>query len=193
MDDAQRAQDNPELVEIVLRVATGDREAYSRLYDVMAPRVYGLVLKIVGSSARSEADDILQDVMFELWRNAAKYNPEHGSVSTWVLLIARSRTIDHLRKRTSASNAIDAVSRRGAATEVARGLPAIGVRAELDRSLGVLPEDQRTAFTMAFARGMTREQIAAALDLPVGTVKTRVRSAVQRLAAFTLETQGGTP
>lgn len=166
--------------DIIAHVARGDREAFARLYDLYAPRVYGLIVKIVGRTG-SDADDLLQDIMFELWRSAAKYNPEAGSPATWILLIARSRAIDHLRKKRTAAGTIESVARR--TTEQSAGAPRLpGETGALHRALETLPAEQSQAFTLAFAHGMTREQIAASLDVPVGTIKTRVRTAVQRLS-----------
>lgn len=180
---AEGGAGGPDEVELVRLVASGDREAYSRFYDAYAPRVYGLILKLVGAGkAGPDADDILQDVMFELWRNASKYNPDTGAVSTWVLLIARSRTIDHIRKRSSAHAAAQRLSHQAQPSHTSPPAANTSAASEVESMLISLPAEQRTALSMAFAMGMTREQISAALDVPVGTVKTRVRSAVQRLA-----------
>lgn len=170
--------------DLVKRIAEGDQEAFLAFYDRFSPRVYGLIVKVMGR--RSEADDVLQEVMWEAWNRAARYNPALGSVATWILLMARSRAIDAIRKASAAADALDERTRRQVAagddgTIAAKELADVHdprLRAALDQ----LPGEQRTVLGLAFLRGLTREQIAESLGIPVGTVKTRIRLGVKRLA-----------
>jgi len=164
-------------------IAQGDQEAFLLLYDRFAPRVFGLVVKVMGR--RPEAEDVMQEVMWEAWNRAARYDPNLGSPTTWLLLMARSRAIDAIRKLRAAAGAIEERGQRQRdaqnSTPPDSSLPDVAdprLRAALD----ALPPDQRVVIALAFFRGLTREEIAASLSIPVGTVKTRIRLGVKRLA-----------
>lgn len=183
----------------------GDREAFMQLYERYEKRVYGLIVTLIGRGAA--ADDAFQDAMWEVWRRASNYDARLGSASSWILMLARSRAIDTARRRTrinklnrTLAERAQAVSGTGGAEEV--GTATIDGRhsAHADRGLGeeqldvsdlgdrasrllaTLPKEQSDVVRMAFMQGLTREQIAAALNIPVGTVKTRIRTAVRTLS-----------
>lgn len=177
---------NPSDEDLLKRIAEGDQEAFLALYDRFAPRVYGLVVKVMGR--RPEAEDVMQDVMWEAWNRAARYDPNLGSPTTWLLLMARSRAIDAIRKMRAAAEAVAERARRDDAEPAPGGddpadLASANVAdRRLRAALDELPADQRAVIALAFFRGLTREQIAASLNIPVGTVKTRIRLGVKRLA-----------
>lgn len=164
--------------DLLRQVASGGREAFIALYDRYAPRVFGLLVKLIPD--RSEAEDVLQEVMWEIWRKADRFDPAVGSAPTWILLTARSRAIDALRR----------MRRTGTLTERLGGEPpdqgtigpATADTEPLGRGLAALPSDQETAIRLAFVHGLTRQQIADATGVPVGTVKTRISLGVRRLA-----------
>lgn len=175
--------------DLVKRIAEGDQEAFLSLYDRFSPRVYGLIVKVMGR--RSEADDVLQEVMWEAWNRASRYNPALGTVTTWLLLMARSRAIDWIRRTRAAAEATEERTRRRVAVgddgTVAAADFADVADPRLRAALDELPPDQRTVIGLAFLRGLTREQIAESLGIPVGTVKTRIRLGVKRLAEHQIQ------
>jgi RNA polymerase sigma-70 factor (ECF subfamily) len=179
--------------ELLRRIAQRDQGAMVRLYDAFAPRMLGLISMVVKD--RNAAQDVLQDVMINVWQTAAaRFNPALGSAESWLLMVARSRAIDHARRTTrqariGASGQEEAIERStavapgfaperaagGASGEGASRLSAL--RSGLD---GLTPEE-REPVMLAYAQGMSREQIAAHLGVPVGTVKTRIHRAIGRL------------
>jgi RNA polymerase sigma-70 factor (ECF subfamily) len=164
--------------DLVERVAARDRDAFLALYDRFSPRMLGLILSIMRH--RSAAEDVLQDAMLEVWtRHAARYKPTLGSVESWMLRLARARAIDHLRS--SFRRTGSAPETAGASLEWIDSGSARHDAAALRAALLDLPIDQREPLVLAFAHGLTREQIASHLGIPVGTVKTRVRLGVHRL------------
>lgn len=167
--------------QLLARMTTRDQGAFMELYRRYSARVFGLALKVLGD--RTEAEDVVQEVMWEVWTRSDQYAPALGSVQTWVLMMTRSRAIDALRKRKSLERLAKHAAAAAQGTEddgtaMARD---DGVSGGLHRALEQLPEEQRTVISMAFLRGCTREEIAEALQIPVGTVKTRVRLGVRRL------------
>ncbi|MCC7291653.1 MAG: sigma-70 family RNA polymerase sigma factor [Phycisphaerales bacterium] len=164
--------------ELVGLVARGDREAFARLFDRHAPRVLGFLIKLV--RARSEAEDLLQDVFYQVWTTADRYDPQRAKPLAWLLLIARSRAMDHLRRR-----------KRRATSTLESDVPDGGDAAEhleladwsqfAGRALQSLPREQSSLIGLAFYGGLTHEQIAQRESLPLGTVKTRIRRGIQKL------------
>lgn len=172
--------------DLLRQVAGGGREAFVALYDRYAPRVFGLLVKLL--PARADAEDVLQEVMWELWRKASRYDPALGSAQTWILLLARSRAIDAVRrlKRTE-------TLAREASQERAEATPAPtldGVEAgRVDRALAELPGEQSAAIRLAYVHGLTRQEIAVVTGVPIGTVKTRIGLGIRKLAE---DARGGT-
>ncbi|MFN0133374.1 MAG: RNA polymerase sigma factor [Phycisphaerales bacterium] len=163
--------------ELLRETARGDRDAFLTLYDRFSPRLLGVINATLRDSAL--ADDVLQVVMLEIWRShAVRYSPALGSAEAWLLRLARSRAIDAARRR----------SRRSAADLDATPEPVARLASEplssdssLARAISSLSEDERQPLLLAFAVGLTREQIATHLNVPVGTVKTRIHRAVGNL------------
>jgi RNA polymerase sigma-70 factor, ECF subfamily len=165
------------------RMAKGDADALGELYDRHAGRVYSLALRIVRDPG--EAEDVVQDVFAQAWRQASRYTASRGVVAAWLLTLARSRAIDRLRARRARPEGQD---RENAAVRVADSGPPMEwqylsleqirlVRAALER----LPFLQRAAIELAYFEGLTHVEIAARLEEPLGTVKTRIRSALIKL------------
>lgn len=172
--------------DLLKLAAQGDRQAFLTVYDRYSPRVLGLLIKLLRD--RTEAEDVLQDVMWELWRKADRYNPALGSAAAWILMTARSRAIDAARrsKRWDRSRALG--EDVGAKTDDEPGLPKSH---ELARMLDTLPDEQRTAVHLAFVQGLTRAQIADITGAPIGTVKTRIALAIRRLSEQARTSMGG--
>jgi RNA polymerase sigma-70 factor (ECF subfamily) len=168
--------------DLVRRIARGDREAFGRFYDRHAPLVFTFALRLMRS--RPDAEDLLQDVFLQVWRQAGGYSEARGHPEAWLLTITRSRGIDKLRSirrrgeqlvpsEESAGTARRAVAESGAAHSEAK-------LAATDALAG-LPAAQRTVLELAYFDGLTQTEIAARLGEPLGTVKTRMRSGLERL------------
>jgi RNA polymerase sigma-70 factor (ECF subfamily) len=181
---------------LVAAVAAGNREAFASLYDLYAPRVYGMALRVLGRDADAEA--VVSDVFLSLWKDPKGFDPSRGPFRTYVLLLARSRSIDRLR-----AGATRAERTEAAATE---SLPGMTERQHTDRpdallverenkdlirsAVGRLGAKQRTPLEMAYFQGLTHAEIAEQLGEPLGTIKTRIRTALQTLRSA-LRSVGG--
>lgn len=168
--------------DLLRQVAGGGREAYIALYDRYAPRVFGLLIRLLPD--RTEAEDVLQEVMWEIWRKADRYDPSIGSAQTWILLTARSRAIDAVRRMRRASQRTQAAGwDESSATPPDRttGVPTSAGDGRLGDAMAGLPEEQEAAIRLAFVHGLTRKEIAEVTGVPIGTVKTRISLAVRKL------------
>jgi RNA polymerase sigma-70 factor (ECF subfamily) len=172
-----------EAAALVGRIAQGDRDAFSRFYDACAGRALGVIRRILRDPSASE--EVLQEVFWQVWRDAPSYDPRRGSPEAWVLTCARTRAIDKLRsirrrEKTFVAPVDDAVA-RPAGVEAARPGAVAEDRGVLEPALAQLPAAQRAVIELAFFEGMTQSEIAARLGEPLGTVKTRARLALERL------------
>ena len=172
------------------RCARGDQAAFAELYDRVAPRIYGLVRKVVRNPAISE--EVTQEVFLEIWRLSARFDPDRGSAVGWMLAIAHRRAIDRVRSE-------EAAGRRDTtyATSAGAGTPhdqtSDRVEQSLDQhrvrtALASLTDTQRRSIELAYYGGYTHTEVAALLDIPLGTAKTRIRDGLIRLR----DTLGGT-
>ncbi len=156
----------------------GDREALAQLYDRHASFLMTLAFRMLRD--RREAEDLLHDVFLEAWRSAAAYDPARGTVRTWLAVRMRSRALDRLKSaRVQKRAGDDQLIARVAAVDIdsAGGVDAARVRAALD----VLRPDQRAIIELAYFEGASCSEIARALTIPVGTVKSRMASGMRRL------------
>jgi RNA polymerase sigma-70 factor (ECF subfamily) len=167
---------------IVERMAAGDGEALRELYDIHARAVYSLALRIL--RVQSDAEDVVQEVFVQAWRQASRYDATRGTVAGWLLMQARSRSIDRLRarqarpERSEDERATDPPdSSAGPDIQVVRGEQARRVRQALED----LPRLQRTALELAYYEGLTHVEIAEQLEQPLGTIKTRIRQGLLKL------------
>lgn len=159
--------------DLLRRIEAGDRAALADLYDQHAPLVNSLCLRILRD--RAEAEEVLQEVFLQAWRQAGRYDPARGSVTSWLAVIARSRALDRLRRRAARREAPEAAI--PVEVEVPRTAEAIAVR----DALQALPPSQRRALELAYYEGLTQVEIAERTGEPLGTVKTRMRTALLRL------------
>lgn len=172
-------------VDLVRKVAQGDRTAFGHLFDRYSQLALNLASRVLNE--RQEAEDVVQEVFLQLWREAASYRQERGKVSSWIVAIARSRAIDKLRSR-KARRLFDPAGESEEMQDLAEQLPDPTFRQEdLDNQLlvrkafGSLAVDQRVAIEMAYYEGMSQSEIAEALREPLGTIKTRIRSGLLKL------------
>ncbi|KJS61487.1 RNA polymerase sigma factor SigK [Streptomyces rubellomurinus] len=172
----------PDLKELVAKTAFGDQEAFSGLYDAVVGPVLGLVRRVLRDPAQSE--EVTQEVMFELWRTAARYEPQRGEVLPWVLTMAHRRAVDRVRAAQAAADRDQKAAARShvpAFDEVAEQVENRLEREQVRRCLQSLTELQRESVTLAYYRGYTYPEVAELLGTPLGTVKTRMRDGLIRL------------
>lgn len=163
------------------RVARGDQDAFARLYDLLAPAVFGLVRSVVRD--RAMAEEVTQEVFVQVWRLAPRYQAEAGSAAAWVNTLAHRRAVDRVRSE-EASRA--RLQRDQRLSVVPSDGPDEAVVDRLDRqrvrnALAGLTDRQRRAIELAYYGGHTYEEVAVLLDIPVGTAKTRIRDGLIRL------------
>lgn len=168
--------------ELLAKVAKGDEAAFARLHDLLVARVYGIVRSVLRDPARSE--EVAQEALLELWRTAPRYEPRLGSATTWALTIAHRRAVDRVRSE-EASRRRDDRDANDLTREPAPDPGAVVVdlieRERVVEALGELTEPQRESIELAYFGGHTHREVAALLDLPLGTVKTRIRDGLVRL------------
>lgn len=170
--------------QLLARVAKGDQQAFTQLYDQSSALLYTLALRILGN--RDEAAEVLQEVYLEIWRKIARYDVGRGTPAAWLVTLTRSRAIDRLRSRPHRMP-----------TETLDSPPAARVpdlspgpfesradqetKAAVGKALCDLPPAQQQAIEMAYYDGMSHSEIAARLNQPLGTVKTRIKLGMSKL------------
>jgi RNA polymerase sigma-70 factor (ECF subfamily) len=165
------------------RMARGDHEALAELYDRHSRLVYSLALRIIRD--QGEAEDIVQEVFSQAWRQAGRYEARRGNVIAWLLNLTRSRAIDRLRGRQSrpeaASDSLLAIEIPDLTMPVDEQLSLEGRASRVRAAMKELSVLQRVAIELAFYEGLTHVEIAERLELPLGTVKTRIRQGLLKL------------
>ncbi|WP_073919799.1 ECF RNA polymerase sigma factor SigK [Streptomyces sp. CB00455] len=172
----------PRLEEVMERVSHGDEDAFAVLYDAVASTVFGIAVKVVRD--RSQSEEVAQEVMIDVWRQAARYRPEQGSVMTWVATIAHRRAVDRVRSAQAAANREHANAVRDQETpfdDVAEQVETRLDSEQVRRCLRGLTELQRQAVTLAYYQGLTYREVAETLRSPLATIKTRMRDGLIRL------------
>lgn len=167
--------------ELVRSFARRDPSAAQELYDRFAPRVFGLGMVMLGNP--SQAEDLVQDTFVKVWRNAESYDPSRGSPDTWILLIARSLAIDLIRRRVLEQRILSAHEDPEAALEESPE-GTVETRDLVDRArraMAGLTDGQRAALELAYFGGKTSAEVAELEGIPVGTAKTRIRTALVKL------------
>jgi RNA polymerase sigma-70 factor, ECF subfamily len=164
--------------QLIHDMANGDETAFAAFYDRHADRVLGMLIRLLGR--RDEAEDVLQEAFWQLWKCADRYDPARATPLVWFILIARSRALDQFRRRraeTALHNEDDLAIQNDPFLDVERHELARRVHVELQK----LPPEQALAVRLAFYGGLTHEQIARSQQVPLGTAKTRIRLGMERL------------
>jgi RNA polymerase sigma-70 factor, ECF subfamily len=162
---------------LIAAIRSGDEQAMAQLYDRYSSIVYSVALRVVGDTGAAE--DILQEVFLQLWRNPGAFDASRGNLAAWLAVITRNRAIDSLRRRKSETDIDDVIvsvqpdlageAERNRALEKVRG------------TLNSMAPQQRSLLEMAFFEGLTHSEIAAKTGEPLGTIKTRIRSGLVML------------
>jgi RNA polymerase sigma-70 factor, ECF subfamily len=169
------------LVDLMSHTALGNHHAFAELYDLTVRRVYGTALWVLRSP--EHAEEVTQEVYAELWQRAARYSASKGSVITWMMTVARRRAVDRLR---SVSSEVAREERYAGAVgpEIDQVWDRATQKQDIERvrhGLRSLTDLQSQALTLAYYEDLTQSQIATRLNVPLGTVKTRIRGAMKRL------------
>lgn len=168
--------------DLLALVAEGDQVAFAQLYDQLAPRVLGLVRRLLIDVAQSE--EVTQEIFLEIWQTAPRYDPSKGGASTWVLTMAHRRAVDRVRASQASRTRDVRVGIRDMPTDYDVVAESVEVTVEHERvakALSRLTELQRQAITLAYYGGFSHSEVAEQLHIPVGTVKTRLRDGMIRL------------
>lgn len=162
----------PSDAALVSAIRTGDESAMATLYDRYSSIVYAVALRVLTDTGAAE--DVLQEVFMQLWRNPSSFDANRGSLGAWLSVITRNRAIDLLRKRRSESDIEDVIVsvEPDLASEAERARALQKVRGVL----GSMPPAQKSALEMAFFEGLSHTEIANKTGEPLGTIKTRIRS-----------------
>jgi RNA polymerase sigma-70 factor (ECF subfamily) len=175
--------------ELVARVAAGDERALADLYDRFGGMVYSLAVAILRDAG--EAEEATADAFLQVWNGAGSFDADRGSVAAWLTMMGLTRSLDRLRSRGRREKTIERATERdehGVAIPVAGAGESGDTRVEnaelretIRRHMSELPENQRSVIDLAFFRGLTHSEIASELGEPLGTVKTRIRAAMEKL------------
>lgn len=163
-------------------IAEHDQHSLTALYDESSSIVYGLALRVLGSEA--DAEEVTIDVYNQVWRSAVSYQPTRGSVLAWMATMARTRSIDRLRSRGLRTRSEQPLSSVGDIRAEDTSETATVRRLDAQRASAIfseLPDEQREAITLAYISGMSHSEIAQHLQVPLGTVKTRIRLGMCKL------------
>ena len=167
---------------LLARIAEGDQEAFSALYDEVAPRVLGLIRRLVVDHSQSE--EVAQEVFLEIWQTASRFDPSKGGAATWMLTMAHRRAVDRIRSSQSSRDRDTKIGIRDFALEYDHVAESVEVKIEHERvsqAMTRLTELQRQAVSLAYYGGYSHSEVAAMLKVPIGTVKTRLRDGMIRL------------
>jgi RNA polymerase sigma-70 factor (ECF subfamily) len=173
--------------DLIARMRAGDERALGELYDRWEDAVRVCALSIVDEAA--EAEDVVEDVFWQAWRQSARFDPNRGGVGAWLMTIARSRALDRARARRRSRETADLEEleqRGGEASLATNGDPLSyterGERSRMVReALRELPNEQRESLELAYFEGLSQSEIAERTGHPLGTIKTRMRLAMQKL------------
>jgi RNA polymerase sigma-70 factor (ECF subfamily) len=182
LDDVDDSAATLSTEDLLQRVATGDREAFAQLYDRTAPRVFGLVKRLLRDHSQSE--EVTQEVFLEIWQTATRYETSKGGAIAWMLTMTHRRAVDRVRASQASRNRDTRIGIRDFPTDFDSVAENVEVRIESERvkeAMMRLTELQRQAVQLAYFGGYSHSEVAAMLSVPIGTVKTRLRDGMIRL------------
>jgi RNA polymerase sigma-70 factor, ECF subfamily len=168
--------------ELLVAVAGGDQGAFDALFDRISPQVLGVALRVLRD--RALAEEVSQEVMVEVWRKAARFDPERGTASGWVTTLAHRRAVDRVRSEQASRDRDERVSHRDQARDVDVVADEVTVRLDhwqVRQALSALTDRQREAIELAYFQGHTYRDVARVLEIPEGTAKSRLRDGLLRL------------
>lgn len=174
--------------ELLDLTSGGDKGAFSALYERTAPRILGLIQRVLVDPAQSE--EVAQDVFLEVWQNAARFDPDKGHALSWMLTMAHRRAIDRVRASQSSRDRDYAVGVRDHRDDIDDPYSDVETRLEHTRVAALLSQltiVQQEAITLTYFEGLTNTEAARKAGIPVGTMKTRLRGSLIALRAITDE------
>ena len=170
------------LQQLLARVAVGDKVAFGDLYDEVAPRVFGLVKRLLVDHSQSE--EVTQEIFLEVWQSASRFDPNKGGATTWILTMAHRRAVDRVRASQSSRDRDVKIGIRNHETDYDNVSSTVETRVEhekVEKAMGRLTELQRQAIQLSYYGGYSNSEVAEILSVPTGTVKTRIRDGMIRL------------
>ena len=175
--------ENAQMAQWIASIASGNSGSLGLLYDATLGRCYGLALRIVRDA--NAAEDVCEDVYLQVWRDAARFEPARGNALAWLMMICRSRALDHLRRRRmeEVRDDVQALLACEEKQDPFDLVQALNAKSRLGEALSRLSPAQRQVIGLAFYRGMTQQEIADHLRMSPGTVKTNTRRALVALRA----------
>lgn len=198
---APQSEGGPSDLHVMSRLIAGDERALGVLYDRHGTMAWSLASAIVPDAA--DAEDVVADAFAQVWRNAASFDAARGSVIAWISTIVRTRSLDLIRSQKRRARVLDqaaAMTEEGAspglstgATTPDRDVESSEAQALVRRALGDLPAPQRLVLELAYFAGLSQSEIADRLQEPLGTVKTRMRSGMEKLRTALGPVVGGQP
>jgi RNA polymerase sigma-70 factor (ECF subfamily) len=168
--------------QLLARIAEGDEAAFSALYDELAPRVLGLVRRLLVDHAQSE--EVTQEIFLEIWQNAPRYEASKGGATTWIFTMAHRRAVDRIRSSQAGRDRDVRIGIRDYESDYDNVAETVETTIENERvkkAMSQLTELQRQAITLAYYGGYSHSEVAEKLKVPIGTVKTRLRDGMIRL------------
>jgi RNA polymerase sigma-70 factor (ECF subfamily) len=172
----------PDLDELLTLVGRGDQVAFETVYDRVGPAVFGLTRRVLQDSA--QAEEVAQEALLEIWRTAERFDPARGAALAWIMTIAHRRAVDRVRsERAAAEREARAASTASPppADEVAEAVESSLEAERVRHCLDGLTGPQRESITLAYYSGLSYPQVASALGVALGTVKSRIRDGLRRL------------
>ena len=181
---APQINQDTDLVSLVTAIVNKDEDALTQLYELTVNKVYSLAHAMV--SNKSDAEEVVCDIYSQLWHQASSYQPSRGSVMTWLLIICRSRSLDLIRRRKPEHTAGDDISRHADSNQHETVLPEDMINllqegSAIHKAMLELSEIQRQLIALSYFKGMSHQQIADTVQLPLGTTKSHIRRALQSL------------
>jgi RNA polymerase sigma-70 factor, ECF subfamily len=171
-----RENESAHLVELMALSSRGHEDAFAELYDLTSHRIYGIIMRVLRSP--DHAAEVTQEVYVEVWRQSARYSPDKGSVTAWMTTMAHRRAVDRVRSVSSEVARDERYALHSGDREIDQVWDGVEQRLDVERvrkGMASLTAIQREALTLAYFGGYTQSQVAQLLQLPLGTVKTRIR------------------